>query len=598
MKNILNRLKTKNIIIYCATGYGEKICLCLVSMGFNVIGFCDNAKKNEGTFLLGLPVYNYCECRKRFSNAVYVVSHSNYAVALEIGMELEHDGYERNFSYFLSVELEYSNLLSQNICKGLGNILDNHTLVLFGDLFLCNVFKIWAKSFIPVSTLHICKSKKDLDFYRIQYSDSIWILLEKGVPVPDKKSNEKLIQILQEHHIFSYSRFFLYNMIYCEEQFFKKSTNKLLNIENSNIITIKKVVFLKTSSFSGSFFINSILDFHPQILYLGYTGWSMNIWHIVKNVINIPRQKLSEEIINIIKKYEGDLKWLKEYSQILDKYFQYKQTYSERDIFIIIHLAHYELLHGTLPKNKELIIYMDIHSNMIMRDSIFSWLDKMEFSIVLLEIIRLPYKRLGSMIKYVLGEQHMITSNWILNALHMCSCETIDETEKKYPIIRIRFEDVKMFPKEVLGKMCNLLEIAWSDTLMETTLEGNKSTFITNDERVTGFDLKPVYNSYDDYFDYFDKFRLDCIFREKNKAYGYPFTTKDKYPVSINELEKIFLTPFRFEQYMSFKDDTDIKTFHKKLQMLAGRILYLEENTDIYNEYFQFGQYLKIGESS
>lgn len=591
MKNMLNKLKGKDIIIYCATGYGEKIGLCLVSMGFHVIGFCDNAKQNEGTFLLGLPVYNYCECHKRFLNAVYIVSHSNYAVALEIGMELEHDGYERNCSYFLSIELEFSNLLSQNVYKGLENLLNNKIVVLFGDSFLCNIFKIWAEKFIRFSKLHICKSKKDLDFYQSQYSYAIWIPLEKGFPVPDSKNNEKLIQVLQEHCIFSYSRFFLCNMIYCEEQ---KNTDTLIDIENNFETIIEKVVFLKTSSFSGSFFINSVLDFHPQILYLGYRGWSMNIWHIVKNVVNIPRQKLPEEIINIIKKYEGNLEWTEKYSRILEKYFQYKQVYSEKDIFIIIHLAYYELFHGDLPKNKELIIYMDIHSNMIMRDSIFSWLDKMGFSIILLEIIRLPYKRLGSMIKYVLGEQHMITSNWILNSLYMCSCEIVDEIEKKYPIIRVRFEDVKMYPKEILGKVCDVLGIAWSDTLMETTLEGNKSTFITNNEKVTGFDLKPVYNPYNDYFDYFDKFRLDIIFREKNKAYGYPFTIKDKYPVPINDLEKIFLIPFRFEQYMSFKNDIEIKTFHRKLQMLAGRILYLEENINIYNRYFQFGEYLKV----
>ncbi|HBI59635.1 MAG TPA: hypothetical protein DDY31_00230 [Lachnospiraceae bacterium] len=587
------------IIIYCAAGYGEEICLKFISLGYRIVGFCDNAKKNKGTLLLGLPVYDYKECRMRYPKAVYIVANSCYATALEIGMELEEDGYIKNVSYYLSIELDLRGVLPDDEVSGIQFLLNNRTLVLFGNQFLCSLFEEWAYKLIDNMDLYICQTEDEITYYKKACPDAIWIPLERETPFGDLNRKKWLAQ-LQEYNIHSFSRFFLQHMVYCEGVL-SCDGNIEKGFAKENEFRIQKVVFLKTSSFSGSFLMDSILDSHPNILYLEYHVGS-DIWHIIKYLRKISKKDLAEEITAWMKGYlvsdetkeEDASERIEKYRQILNRYLQTENTYSERDLFMIIYLTYYELLHGTVPRG-ELIIYMDIHSGMRMRNSMFIWFEKMGFEIILLELIRDPLKRLGSAIKYTLGiRQGIIGSNTILNLLYMLAIEAVDDVESQYPIIRIRFEDLKKYPKQILGKLCGMIGIPWSDSLLRTTFGGQESVYVSNGDQVTGFDLKPVYYSYDEYFDAFDKFRLDLIFREKNRAYGYLFVDRDKYPVELESLGKLFAFPFLFEKFIDFKGEADRKQFRRKMELLCTQLLFLEDEKEKYAGHFQFGDYLKV----
>ena len=582
-----------DIIVYCAAGYGEEIYLKLISMGYHVICFCDNAERNRGIHLLGLPVYNYQECRQRYPNAIYVIANSTYATAIEIGNRLEQDGFVKNYTYYISIELELQGLLS-NEKEGIKKVLEGKILILFGNVFLCSVFEKWVQRNLKNVELHVCLTGDDIDGYRIQYPDAIWIPLERGISITNSKMNKVVVQILQSNGINSFSRFFLGHMEYCEELDFTYKKKDSITYGKAQI---KKVLFLKSSSFSGSILIDSILDSHPNILYLDLSIWGTNIWYIIKNVVAVPKEHLVEAVISQIKEHGDDVSgWIEEYRELLVKYLGDGKNYSEKDLFIMLHLVYYELLHKSTPHG-EMIIYMDIHWNVIMRNSIFSWLEGMGFEIILLEMVRNPYKRLGSGIKYTLGENGgIIFAGTFLNLLYECSGDRLDKEEQGYPVIRIRFEDLKLYPRQILGELCGRLGISWSDTLLETTLGGNTSTYFSNGDRITGFDLKPVYYSYDEYFDAFDKFRLDLIFGEKNRAYGYSFVDRNKYLLAFKELGSLFDLPFCIEKYISFIDESDRLRFRNKLKLLCMQLLYLEEEKDKYSKHFQFGSYLKIGE--
>lgn len=597
--NLLERLFKKDIIIYCAAGYGEKIYLKLVSAGCNVVGFCDNAARNKGVFLWGKPIYNYQECRQIYPQVIYIVANSTYLTALKIGKELEQDGYVKDTSYFLALELESQELLaneSENV--GFCLILKERPLILFGSSFLCHFFEKWVKSLTRNSELYICTSEEEIAEYKDRYTNAVWIPLAIDISVILPARANKgllLIQSLQEHDIKSFSRFFLKNLVYCVEQCSVYSKEDISVNDYGGLV--KKVLFLKQSAYSGSLLINSILDFHPNILYLGFNTWSISIWHIIKKVIK-KKSDYVGEIIYQIEKYlllsNSSTEWLDEYQPILKKYICDEKLYSERDLFIIIHLSHYELLHGCLPDSKEqLVIYMDIHSNMIMRDVVLSWLEWMGFEIVLLEMIRNPYKRLGSNIKAILA-YGKLTPEIVLGLLNIMSKEIVEKSERKYDLIRIRFEDLKMYPKTILGKLCQIVGIPWDDSLLKTTMDGKESVYTINGNSVTGFDLKPVYHPYEEYFDAFDKFRLALLFREKNKAYGYSYVDRDKYWMSLEGFGKLFEIPFQFENFMFFQDETERKNYHEKMGALCTQILYMEENKEKYARYFQFGKYLSV----
>ncbi len=598
--DLMEKLLKKDIVVYCAAGYGEKIFLKLVSAGCNVVGFCDNAERNKGVFLFGKPIHNYQECRQKYPQVNYVIANSTYLTAIKIGEELEQDGYIKDTSYFLAIELELQDLLpSENI--GVSIILKERPFVLFGNLFLCSFFEKWTRGLAKDSDIFICPSEEEIAAYKDRYTDAVWIPLESDISgIFHAKANKGtlLVQSLQNHGIKSFSRFFLGNLIYCEEEC--SACNRKDIFTNNYGALVKKVFFLKQSSHSGSLLLDSILDFHPNILYLGLNAWSMNIWYIIKKVIE-KKEDYIGEIIRQIKAFlvlsNSPIEWLEKYGQILKGYIKDKETYTERDLFVIIHLANFELLHGyTLSNQKQVVIYMDIHSNMIMRDTTFSWLSWMGFEIVLLEMIREPYKRLGSNIKYIM-DYEKLTSGIVLGLLYGMSGETVDKSEKQYPLVRIRFEDLKMYPKIILSKLCQIMEIPWDDSLLETTMGGKESVYIANGERVTGYDLKSVYHPYEEYFDAFDKFRLALLFREKNKAYGYSYVDKNKYWMSLEGFGKLFEIPFQFENFMFFQDEIERKNYHEKIGVLCTQILYMEENKEKYAGYFQFGKYLEAEES-
>lgn len=577
------------IIVYCAAGYGEEIYLKLISMGYRVICFCDNAEKNRGIHLLGLPVYNYEECRQRYPDAVYMVANSTYATALEIGMGLEQDGYVKNVTYYLSLELEMQGLMPEEQ-EGIQSVLLGKKLILVGEPFLCSVFKNWVHIVVKDVEVYFCPTEEEIDCYKNRYSDAVWIPLERGISIAASQINTELVQILQKHDVGSFSRYFLSHIDYCREIGLAHKSEDNVKAD----IQVKKVVFLKSSSFSGSMLIDSILDSHPDILYLSLSNWGINVWYIIKNVMDL-QEGIPEAIISQIKGHEDNISgWIEDYKEILEEYIQPGKNYSERELFLIIHLAYYRLIHGSPARGKK-IVYMDLHWNIVMRDSVFSWVHEMGFEIVMLEMVRNPYKRLGSGIKYTIGRNHgKISAGTFFNLLYECSGEVIDKEEQNYPVIRIRFEDLKLYPKLVLGRLCKVLGISWSDTLLETTLGGKESTYISNGDRVTGFDLRPVYYSYDEYFDAFDKFRLDLLFREKNRAYGYSFVDRDKYPMELKCLGTLFAFPFCIENYIEFKGEADRKLFRRKLELLCTQILLLEEEKGKYAWHFQFGDYLKV----
>ena len=588
------------VIVYCVAAYGEKISLCLTAMGYSVVAFCDHSEKLKGVLILGIPVYGYVQCREKFPDAVYVIANSNYGTALEIGEKLEKDGYQRNSTYFISHELEYRGLLSNALYKnGVIKILSEKTVVLFGDSFLCSLFLQWAKAYLKNTKIEICPSEKEIDSYTEKYTAAVWIPLE--LLIPEERNEGAMMCMFQEHGICSFSRFFMSYLPYCEQNhLFEKGSlvrRDTPDMGKESGVVIKKVLFLKTSSYSGSVFINSVLSKHPQILYLGYTDWGIHIWYIVNVAAGICREDLAREIIGWIRKYEGNVEWLGQYEKILERYFMKKECFSQKDIFVGIHLAYYELVHKVFPKEGELIIYMDIHYLMLLRDCMFSWLEGMGFEIVLLEMIRKPYVRLGSIIRYALGENHgKISNSQLLSFIAPFTGEELETGEKKYPLIRLRFEDVKLYPEKILGKLCKLLEIEWSDMLLEP--DGEESRYTINRESTVGFDLKPVYRTYDEYFDAFDKFRLDLIFREKNRAYGYSYVEREKYPLSLEELGKLFELPFCFERFISFRDEDERRRYHKKMRMLAEELLYFEEEKEKYAAHFQFGKYLGCEEEN
>ncbi|MCI9386440.1 MAG: hypothetical protein K1W36_10735 [Lachnospiraceae bacterium] len=69
-------------------------------------------------------------------------------------------------------------------------------------------------------------------------------------------------------------------------------------------------------------------------------------------------------------------------------------------------------------------------------------------------------------------------------------------------VFKMRFEDIKLHPMEMLDIVCKRMDIEWSDRMLKTTSCGQVSSYRGS----TDFDLKPVFNKYADFLSEFDRF--------------------------------------------------------------------------------------------
>ena len=584
----------RNVVIYCASYYGEMIYCEIKAKGYIVSAFCDNDHCNFEKKIMGLDVYNYKECKKRFPNDIYIIAHKSYAIAREIGFSMEEDGFVFNQDYFIAIDLENRNILKKDMLAMAG-ILERENIVLFGKKYLCEMFFNWCKSYLKISTknIHICY-QDEVGTFKEKYPDALWIPLAKGKFDTDKNEEIKLCNILNENRITKVSRLFLENIIYYNY------------ISRQYEATDVKIVFLKMSCYSGSIFFSSILDSHPDILSLGYQIWAYNIWTIVKNAAYFGTgQKVVQSIVSQIMEYEQtDNGWIQQYKEILEIYLKKDVLYNEQEIFLNIYFAYYHLVNKKQyirKENSSTVIYMDIHAGVNVHDAMLFWLRNMKFDIYICELIRNPIVRFGSFIKYALygnGEydtNKKVHPNLILNNIHILAHEKITEEEKNNKMIRLRFEDIKLNPKEVLNELCSILNIPWDDILLSTTMGGKENGYSCAGYITTGFDIKPVYYPYNEYFDAFDKFRLDMVFGEKMYAYGYTHTDKEKYIDYIFDIYKLFYIPFKFESYLKLDTNEERYRCRKNMAVLCCYLIGMDNDKENYMDNYCFGKYIGAG---
>lgn len=119
---------------------------------------------------------------------------------------------------------------------------------------------------------------------------------------------------------------------------------------------------------------------------------------------------------------------------------------------------------------------------------------------------------------------------------------------------KMRFEDIKLHPREKLMELCERLGIAWSDTMLKTTA-GNRPTV---EHGSIDFDLKAVFNKYEDYLSEFDRFRISIAGSPYQKGYGYSYYNCLKF--SRKELQELFLKPLLVDEKNIFRNvDSSIK---------------------------------------
>ncbi len=597
-------LYTTEIIIYCAGQYGNEVLIQGSKLNWNICCFCDKrAEKYEGDgyFINDIPVYDFEDAHKTYPQAVMIIAHSDYAECLRIGRKIEKQGFVKNKTYFIAIELEMKGILP--VIRTPFHVNDRK-IILIGLPYLCDCFIEWMGN--DREQIEVCYSEKDVNIWNRKFPDALWIPLHREpLEIEYDKKIRSIIGCLANENVL-YTDYFLKHLDYCDGGRQLEPSGKA---ENN---AAYKILFNILPNNVGNSFLNGVLDGHPEILYFGMEMyvWTNNLWDIVQiaakekgtNVVEMIVEKIREytlkawdeniNAVTVISLPDKDLVWLDRYQEFLLSRMDEERQYSQKEILLNMHLAWKEANY-TRVSGKETVIYMDIHSSCILWESynmIVRWLENLGFEVVLLQMIRRPYAQSASTMKtqIALGNFQKNVALWTLTA---CAFEELYGELGDHKILRLRFEDVKQYPKAVLKRLCHELQISWNESMLETTSSGKMTKCTIRNEEITGYDMKPVWYPYDEFFDAFDKFRMDILCRAKCKAYDYPYVSEEKYPVPLNELVELFILPFQFEKYIVFADEAERLKFRQTVKEYCKNIIYWQEN-DEHKQFFCFGPYL------
>lgn len=347
---------------------------------------------------------------------------------------------------------------------------------------------------------------------------------------------------------------------------------------------IDEVVSIYFYGRSGSLFLQSLLDSHPNILmipgdYIRFYYW---FWNSLdpklnnrldkNNVMDVFSQIFpfifnSDSISGVFANsgYGGDfgirlgfnLMGEKQNKKLginrdkficeLNKIFEDRKYITRKEFFKAIHIAYFYSLGRKYTFNRQpIIVYFPHIANPdepieLLRD--FPHTKR-------ICMVREPVQSLGSLIN-TYRRVCNISIEQMLYILRPALYAGITNMEE-YLSCAIKLEDIHTKSRPTLEKICKFINIPWNDSLMESTFDGLKWWNGKNSDRINGFNIKVINRKHEDLFTDFDRERLKALLFRKYKTWEYEGIKKG-YDALNSELEK----PFKFEEYIFYKNNNE-----------------------------------------
>ena len=393
-------------------------------------------------------------------------------------------------------------------------------------------------------------------------------------------------------------------------------------IPNDKIIKAKnktQIIALLGFGRSGSLFLHSLLDGHPQISTLpGYffKGWfSVKTWPIFQpNYDDINwRETLVEKICtyfepqfnahsrkNVIGEPNGEAEWFaynlgftqlgENHSEVLEldqnkfksKFINLSQAYDKIDSRICFELIHeafdkaYRVQANSSQKDKT--IFYHLHNPSYFERASFHYQYPDSKSLF---IIRHPIQMLESWLladlaslPSLLEENHSFRDNYHFNKILSCGDKIccgleyfLNPFNSKDNVRGIKLEDLKRNPKKTLKSISEWIGIKDNTTLYQSTfMEKSFSRPSSNFNNIRGFDTQSIDVSLGRIFGERDIIILETLFWPFMNMYGYTKMTEEKFLENISGIRPYLDEPFQFEVEIYKKlpsDKPDISKINK-----------------------------------
>ena len=354
-------------------------------------------------------------------------------------------------------------------------------------------------------------------------------------------------------------------------------------------LKVKGIIIGSIEASSGNILFRNLLDNHPQILMIEYGYLNHNLFSICLRLAVEEKDAILPLFWKFFEDEEGrrnenwqeDFPDKEKFNKCMRKMLAETNIVTSQKLFIMFHVAYAKMWGREIRDIASMVIYWEPH--FVPRDvceSYAQWLDGVCSEQCIINIVRNICAQTGSCLK------NLEAVNFFSNGkFHVFQVVTgVPDFEKKdyagWKRVIVRFEDLKCNPRETLTAICRETGISWSDTLLETTSHGLQSSYAD----IKGFDLRPVYRTYEEYFSSFDRFRISVIRGSWQKLYGYPHVSSLDF--SKRELQEMFLKEFRFEKRLVYCNNDEkerIKKWEKRLISDCLQMTRRREILDIFN---------------
>ena len=190
------------------------------------------------------------------------------------------------------------------------------------------------------------------------------------------------------------------------------------------------------------------------------------------------------------------------------------------EFFTILHLAYWVSNGGEIDdliKKESVLILYQLHVYQV--DFFQKLLEEFPKNIYHLQMVRNPIAATGShLVMSVKINPDFIASQLIYRDIKT-GFDYINHPRLK--TISIRLEDLHNFPEQILKNCCSWLGIEWHPTLLLSTFGSIKYWNVKDSDQVSGFNKITTSKKYDSVFSLLDIFRLKIIMREKFIIWKY-----------------------------------------------------------------------------
>lgn len=588
--DFINRLKGKQEIVILGTDReAQDTYDLLLQHGVDILGFA--VGKDGEKWLLGKKVMSIAEAMRYLQNPVFLNYRDTHgALGSEQTEYFDYFGYERNEQFFLVKD--YTEIPESNLI----HVLHRKCVLLTGDARLCQLLSVYL-------------SKMENDEIEIRYVSLGEKIFERPddilcLIIPDysnylaraRKKREVLNQKLLEMNFVHYTEYFIninsFVMIdkYLNENHEKYAISKLRP---------KGILLGRIPAASGNIFFRSIMDGHPEVLIIPYSDFNNYLFYYCVRLAGINSEEILASFWEMYDEEWGSREQyfsnLKGFNISATRLLKLKNYFTSQELFVLFHIAYAEMRSGKRITNiTSLIIYWEPH---IVSRSDFPffalWLEDKSIEGQTIWIHRDHIVRTGSLYtdlrdKGDKGDSLDFRTRTMF--AEEFACEDVNVRYHYWNEFKVRFEDIKLKPREKLLEVCDRLGIEWSDNMLQTTLEGKP--WVYSRRNTTGFDLKPVFNRHEDIFSEFDRFRISIAGAPYQKRYGYPYENCLKF--SRRELQEMFIKPFLFDEKKIF--ETKAEEYVKGYEWIKWQLWEIRKFMLLDNVCSEFGS-LELGET-